>query len=326
MQQQFVHGFLMKIGGKVDAETLAMISEQLTIYAGGFDIAKRNTDLMRRDDFPDCAKAYLATRKIEGMAETTVKEYYTILRCFFEYVALPYDEIKKADVMRYLYAQECSDRTKAHRLTVIKTFYEWAVNEDYIEKSPCKTIKAIKYQKKAPQHLTDMELELLRNACRTERERAIVEFFYSTGCRVSEACNLKKSDLNLETGEVKLLGKGNKERIDYLNPKTVVALKKYFLTRSDNGEYVFAIMREPFGKVCPTSLQNLFFELGQRAGIEKRVHPHLMRHTNATLALEKGMPIEEVQRMLGHSKIDTTLQYAEVADASVKRNHQRCVI
>ena len=324
--QQFINGFVAKMESMVDPNTLAIITEQLTMYAADYEVVKRSTELMTFAEFPEPAKEYLATRRVEGMSVKTSENYLGILREFFEYVSKPLDGITKADIVKYLYSQTCADRTKAHKLTVIKTFFQWAVNEDYLEKNPCKNIKPIKYQRKAPEHLTDMELELLRNACVTPREQAIVEFFYSTGCRLSEAINLKKSDLNLATGEVKLLGKGNKERIDYLNPKTIVALKKYFLTRNDDSEYVFVICRAPYGKVCKTSMKNLFNELGKRAGIEKHVHPHLMRHTNATLSLEKGMPIEEVQRMLGHVSIDTTLQYAEVANASVKRNHQRCVI
>ena len=324
--QQFINGFIAKMESMVDLKTLDIISEQLTMYAADFEITKRCTELATFAEFPEPAKAYLATRRVEGMSASTSRNYLGILKEFFEYVAMPIEQITKADVVKYLYAQTCTDRTKAHKLTVLKTFFQWAVNEDYLEKNPCKNIKPIKYQRKAPEHLTDMELELLRNACKTPREQAIVEFFYSTGCRVSEAINLKKCDLDLMTGEVKLLGKGNKERTDYLNPKSIVALKKYFLTRNDDSEYVFVICRAPYGKVCKTSMKNLFDELGKRAGIEKHVHPHLLRHTNATLALEKGMPIEEVQRMLGHVSIDTTLQYAEVANTNVKRNHKRCVV
>lgn len=324
--QQFINGFVTKLVGLVDQKSLGIIAEQLTMYAADFEIVRRSTELMTYAEFPEAAKAYLATRRVEGMAVKTSENYFGVLKDFFGYVVKPIEDITKADVVKYLYSQTCKDRTKSHKLTVIKTFFQWAVNEDYLEKSPCKNIKPIKYQRKAPDHLTDMELELLRNACNSPREQAIVEFFYSTGCRVSEACNLKKKDLNLNTGEVKLLGKGNKERVDYLNAKAIVAMKKYFLTRTDESEFVFVIRRAPYGKVHQTSLRNMFEEIGRRAGIEKHVHPHLMRHTNATLALEKGMPIEEVQRMLGHVNIDTTLQYAEIADSSVKRNHQRCIV
>lgn len=219
MQSKFVNGFVSLLGGMLDEKSMRIVAEQLTMYAADFEIQKRNTEIMVYNAFPEEAKAYLATRKVEGMADRSIKNYYSILRQFFDTVQLPLNKVQKADVVKYLYSLTCSDRTKSHVLTVLKTFYQWAVNEDYLEKNPCKNIKPIKYQRKAPEHLSDMELELLRNACQTPREQAIVEFFYSTGCRISEAINLKKCDLNLLTGEVKLLGKGNKERTDYLNPE-----------------------------------------------------------------------------------------------------------
>lgn len=326
MRQQFINGFITKLSGQLDEQSLAIVTEQLTMYASDFDIVKRNTDIMCCNVFPDPAKAYLATRKVEGMSDKSLQNYFTIMRMFFDYTALPLEIIGKADVVKYLYSLTCSDRTKAHTLTVLKTFFQWAVNEDYLEKNPCKNIKPVKYQRKRPEHLTDMELELLRNSCESERETAIIEFFYSTGCRVSEACDLQKSNVNLATGEVKLFGKGKKERIDYLNPKAVVSLKKYFLTRSDDSDFVFVNTKKPYGQISTQSMRDIFDAIGKRAGIEKHVHPHLMRHTNATLALEKGMPIEEVQRMLGHVNIDTTLQYAEVADSSVKNHHRKFVV
>lgn len=326
MRSQFVNGFIANIKDDVSARELNIIINKLEIYITNFEIDKRNTEIVQYNCFPDSAKEYLVTRRIEGMAESTSKSYYGILNNFFRETMLPQNQITKEDIVKYIHSLNCSNRTKSNYLTVIKTYFTWAVNEGYLDKNPCMNIKTIKYQRKQPKHLTDMELELLRNNLKNDREKAIFEFFYSTGCRASEVMNLKKCNLDLNTGEVIVTGKGNKTRPCYLNAKAIISLRKYFETRTDDDEHVFVITRAPFNKICKTSLRNFFFDLENRSGINKHIHPHLMRHTNATIALEKGMPIEEVQRMLGHADINTTLLYAEVANSSVKRSHARCVV
>lgn len=327
MQSQFVNGFVSILSTMVEPEILNLVAEQLTVYVCDFEISKRNTEVAVIDYFPDCAKAYLATRKVEGLSDKTIYNYHMHIRKFFEFVMMPIDKVKKSDIIRYLYGLTTCDRSKSATLTVLKTFFQWCVNEDYLEKNPCKNIKPIKYQRKPPEHLTDMELEMLRSACVSLREKAMVEFFYSTGCRVSEAINANRSDINFQTGEVTLIGKGNKQRVDYLNPKAQIALMKYFDSRTDESEALFVSERKPHNRIrSKNTMENDFAEIGKRAGITKHVHPHLLRHTNATLALEKGMPLEEVQKMLGHVDINTTLVYAEVANENVKRNHKRCIV
>lgn len=326
MQLQFVNGFISTISNMVNENILKLINEQLSMYVSDYDISKKCTQLAPIDYYPECAKAYLATRSVEGLSKKTILNYHCHIKLFFNQVRLPIEQVQKGHVIRYLYGLTTCDRSKAATLTVLKTFFQWCVNEDFIEKNPCKNIRPIKYERKAPQHLTDMELEMLRAACKTLREKAMVEFFFSTGCRVSEAINCNIDDINFATGEVKLLGKGNKHRIDYLNPKSQIALLNYLNSREDTNEALFVTERKPHKRInTKNTFESDFEKLGIRAGISKHVHPHIMRHSNATLSLEKGMPIEEVQKILGHANINTTLIYANVSSKNVQRDHQRYI-
>ena len=205
-------------------------------------------------------------------------------------------------------------------------FFHWAHTEEYLAKDPSRAVKAIRHEVKERQALTQIELEHLRMACKTKRERALVEFMYSTGCRVSELTIVKLSDINWQEGTVHLFGKGKKHRHSYINARCEVALKEYLKTRGGESEYVFVSERKPYERILKPTVEKIIRELGEAAGLKRRLTPHVLRHTTATQAVNAGMPIEDVSKLLGHASVNTTMIYAKVSQETVHAQHIKCVI
>lgn len=246
------------------------------------------------------------------------------------YINKPITELTTNDIRIYLYnlqkRRNISNHSVDCKRVVIHSFLEWCKNEEYIQKNPCNQIQPIKYEKKPREPLTDIELELVREACKSVREKAIIELFYSTGCRVSEMVNLNKEDIDFKTGEVFLFGKGNKHRISYLNAKSEVYVKKYLHMRKDNDCALFVSERKPYKRLSKTGIERIVRVIGERSDIERPLYPHLIRHTTATDALKRGMNITELQAILGHQKLDTTMIYAKVSQDNVKYSHRKYIV
>lgn len=210
---------------------------------------------------------------------------------------------------------------------MISGFFQWAQDEEYIQKNPAKSINQIKYESKPRQALSQIELEYIRRSCKTLRESAMIEVLYSTGCRVSELSGLKISDVDFTEKKVHLFGKGKKHRFSYLNAKAEVALKEYLESRKDSCEYLFVTERKPIKNLNKEAIEKIVRNISKRTfGEEKKVTPHIFRHTTATTAMKNGMPIQSIQLMLGHSKIDTTMIYAHTDESMVKYEHEKSVI
>lgn len=325
---------MTRISDLVDGETLEQIQKELILELNNYDVAKRNLEVIPYDYIPECAKIYLAIRKIEGLKENTLKLYALRLRQFFYSVRIPIELIAPNDVYIWLYnlqsaslnkyGKPMSNRTLDGARTIISTFFGWAQAQGYIEKNPCATIKPIKYIRKERESLSEDELELLRNACHNERDAAIIEVLYSTGCRVSELTNIKISDIDFDKNEVLLLGKGDKYRYSYLNAKSKLCVMRYLKTRNDDLPYLFISRQNKM--MSKTSIEHIVKMLGIRSGIERRIYPHLIRHTTATIGIKRGMDIVDIQKLLGHKSLDTTMIYAHVADNTVKSHHQNCIV
>lgn len=329
--ENFAKEFMVKLDGKISESDMATILQELQIFASGYDIQKKETSLTTYEpQIPECYKAYMVSKKIEGLSKETLKTYDLYLKDFLLYIRKPVREITANDIRIYLFSYQrkngVSNRTMDGRRLVINTFLEWCRTERYIDWNPCSQIRPIKYESKPREPLTGIELELVRDACRTYREKAIIEVFYSTGCRVSEMVNLSKSDVDFVKGEVKLFGKGAKHRISYINARAEVALKKYLFSRRDENPALFVSDRNPHDRLKKTAIEKVVREIGERSGIGRRVFPHLIRHTTATDALERGMNIAEVQKILGHEKMDTTMIYAKVCQENVKHDHRRYIV
>lgn len=331
MREQFVTTFMTKIADKIDDESLKIVFRSLTVFVSNYDIKKRETSLTLYEGYlPECYQTYFVTRKIEGLSMKTLELYDMYLRDFFLAMNKDIKEIKTNDIRVYLYKvqqeRNLSNRTLDSRRSAINAFMEWATNEEYIDRNPCRNIKKIKYERKKKKPLTPVEMELVRNACETIRDKALIEFFYSTGCRVTEAERMNLDDIDFIRKEVHLFGKGDKHRTSYLNAKAEVAIKRYLATRNDDNQALFVGERKPYGRLRKAAIEKRFRQLGEISGIKRRVHPHLIRHTTATDARNHGMPIEEIKELLGHVNVATTLEYADVTEEATKSSHKRCVI
>lgn len=217
--------------------------------AYGYNIAQKNTDIIVADDIPSLLKVYIVVKKTEGLSELTLQNYWRIIKDFFSWCKKTPEGVTANDIRMYIYCYQTthniSDRTMDKYRETICWFFTWAHAEGYIESNPARNIKPIRHEIKQREALTQVELEYVRKACQTKRETAMVEFMYSTGCRVSELVDVKKSDINWREKTVHLLGKGRKHRTSFINAKCEVALKEYLDGRDDDCENIFVSERKP---------------------------------------------------------------------------------
>lgn len=330
MRERLVNKMLVMLSERFDSTELAEIKRAMVLGLDKYEVSIRSTEVAVVDPLSSAVKTYLVTRKIEGLADGTLKMYALRLNEFFMCVRKRLEDIIANDIRAFLYnvqtQRNISDRTLDGFRTIICTFFHWAASEGYIPKDPTFNIKPIKYQVKERESLNDIEVELLRDACETQRDSAIVEALYSTGCRASEFTEIRFSDIDFKEGTIKVTGKGNKTRKVYLNAKAIVAIEKYLATRTDNDDHLIVSEIRPYKGVGKRTIENRVHYLGEKAKINRNVFPHLFRHTMASTAINRGANVSEIQKMLGHSNINTTMIYAKVNDDSVKMAHARCVV
>lgn len=271
-------------------------------------------------------------KKLEGLSDGTLYNYRLHLHRFFLETQKSPENITPNDIRVFLYCyqeqRKISNRSLDKYREIICNFFEWAYNEDYLEKNVAKALKPIKYEIKPRKALNQIELEYLRKSCFTLKEKAIIEFLYSTDCRVSELADLKKCDINFDTKTVHILGKGKKHRISFMNAKCIVTLREYLASRDDTNEYLFVSDRKPHNRIHKAGVEKIVRNISNRAIIStgKHVTPHTLRHTTATTAMQNGMPVEDISKLLGHSQISTTMIYAETSFENIQNEHKRYVI
>lgn len=332
--ENFANEFVSKLDGKISDEALRTVLQELQVFTSNYDISQRETHVVPyQSNVPDCYSVYMVAKKIEGMSPESMKTYNFYLTDFFEHINRPFEQVTTNDIRIYLYETQkrtgVSNRTLDGKRLVINTFMDWCWKEGYIPNNPCASIKPIKFEEKPREPLSNMELEIVRDACENYRDKAMIELFYSTGCRLSEMVNLKISDIDFASKEVHLFGKGSKHRTSYLNAKAEYMLKKYFeLERSKESisDSVFVIFRKPYNGMHKGAIYARVKAIQKRSGIERSLFPHLLRHTMATDALNRGMNVAEVKEILGHEKLDTTMIYAKISHDSVKFNHKRYIV
>ena len=302
----------------------AVIDTELYYY----DVQAAEYSLVPVTKAPEMLRLYLASKKLDGLSKNTLDSYQRYLSKFLFCVQKDVENITTMDCRVFL-AKYSSTGIKNSTLNTISTtlraFFSWLDDNDYITKSPMRVIKSIKTDKKVRKALTAEELELLRDACITIREKAMVEFFYSTGSRLDEIHKLDKTDINWVGKSLFVIGKGNKERPTYLTASAFIYLQKYLSGRNDNNEALFVGERAPHNRLGHRAIQRVFNELGKRAGITKSVYPHLLRHTTATQMLKHGATMTEVQKLLGHTSPATTQIYADLDNEAVQQSHQKHV-
>lgn len=274
----------------------------------------------------DFLKMFLDAKRIEGCSDRTIKYYRTTIEHFINAVDGLVRKITTEEIREYLSSYQnrnnCSNVTVDNVRRNISSFFSWLEEEDYILKSPMKRIHKIKTKTTVKNVISDESIEKLRDNCKGIRDLAIIDLLYSTGIRVGELVNLNIDDIDLEGRECIVYGKGDKERRVYFDAKAKVHLKAYIESRDDENDALFVTLDSPHERLKISGVEIRLRQLGKLLNID-RVHPHKFRRTMATRAIDKGMPIEQVQKILGHSQIDTTMQYAMVNQTNVKTSHQK---
>ena len=271
-------------------------------------------------------KMFLAAKRIEGCSERTIKYYKTTVEHLLSNTRTSVRKISTEEIREYLSDYQrwnnCSNVTIDNVRRNISSFFSWLEEEDYILKSPMKRIHKIKTKTVVKNTISDEGIEKLRDNCKEIRDLAIIDLLYSTGIRVGELVNLNIDDIDLEGRECVVYGKGDKERRVYFDAKAKVHLKEYIEKRTDNNQALFVTLDAPYDRLKISGVEIRLRKLGRELELE-RIYPHKFRRSMATRAIDKGMPIEQVQKILGHSQIDTTMQYAMVNQNNVKSSHQK---
>lgn len=271
---------------------------------------------------------FLTAKKIEGCSERTIKYYRMTTVHLLNYLKEPIRKVTTETMRQYLVDYQkinnCGKTTIDNIRRNISSFFSWLEEEDYILKSPMRRIHKVKTKKKVKNIISDEEIEKLRDSCDNIRDTAMVDLLYSTGIRVGELVRLNIEDINFSERECVVFGKGDKERKVYFDAKAKIHLEKYLQSRTDTNPALFVTLDKPHDRLKISGVEIRLRQLGRKLKIE-RVHPHKFRRTMATRAIDKGMPIEQVQKILGHSQIDTTMQYAIVNQNNVKASHRRYI-
>lgn len=282
----------------------------------------------REGDLRKRITAFLAAKKIDGLSAKTLKNYREMLLAFAAQVDKPAARISADDIRGYigtLAERGLKDSSIQTHINTLRSFFGWLDSEDLIKRNPTRKIKSLKIDRaKARRPLTMEQLERLRDGCRSYKEKALVEFLVSSGCRLGEIVGLRADAVDWQGRSVVVLGKGNKERTVYFSIRAKLMLQEY-LARRKGGDALFASSRAPYEAMTPRAVERALQKIGERAGEPRRVHPHLLRHTFASNAINAGMDITIIQHLLGHTDPKTTLIYAELSPRTVRYEYERVV-
>ena len=272
---------------------------------------------------------FISAKRIEGCSERTLAYYKATIEHMLSIIVTPLRQVQTDDLRTYL--AEYQLRNNCSKITIdnirrnLSSFFSWLETEDYIIKSPIRRIHKIRTGSKVKETLSEECIEKLRDSCLHIRDLAMIDLLYSTGIRVGELVNLNIGDINFEERECIVYGKGNKQRKVYFDAKAKVHLKRYLEQRNDYNEALFVTLDSPFERLKISGVEIRLRKLGRLASLDQRVHPHKFRRSMATRAIDKGMPIEQVQKLLGHQQIDTTMHYAMVNQSNVKISHRKFI-
>lgn len=292
-----------------------------------YEVTSKETALVT-SDLDGKINYFLATKKLEGLSAATLKNYTYTLRKLEKFFNKPASTISTGDIKMFMYSESNTKSPAGLNtfMTPIRLFFKFLQNEEFIVKDPCASIKPVKEPKREKKPLTEEQVEMLRDCLLSKRDRAILEFFLSTGCRVAEVGNVKISDIDFVNKTLLVIGKGNKERRVYFTEKCKRAIMNYLKERSDNTDYLFVSSRAPYKKLNNRGYQVIVDKMQKMANIEMNITPHTFRHTMATFALRSGMAPECIQQILGHNDVGLTLRvYAKVAQTEVEYSYRKLV-
>jgi len=326
MKEKVIKEIEQKMASILNNEQKEKLKEVLLYTFYNIEVTSIKDELV--EDTTDYSKMFIAAKRIEGCSERTLNYYETTIKTMVDKLSKKVNSIETEDLRNYLSEYQaknnCSKVTIDNVRRILSSFFAWLEDEDYIMKSPVRRIHKVKATQTVKETYTDEELEEMRDACIEIRDLAMVDFLASTGVRVGELVNLDRVDIDMQERSCVVLGKGGKEREVYFDARTKIHLQNYLNTRTDNNPALFVSLLRPYDRLKISGVEIRLRELGKRINI-KKIHPHKFRRTMATKAIDKGMPIEQVQVLLGHRKIDTTLQYAMVNQNNVRNSHKKFI-
>ncbi|MEK5390193.1 site-specific tyrosine recombinase/integron integrase [Margalitia sp. FSL K6-0131] len=327
----------MNAGEQLISDVTAYISELVPIHIDKVKnklsaiLAKYQVKKVEQNevhpDLTEKVELFLSAKKLEGLSPISLDSYQIELRTFSNKIKKRVEDITTADIRVFLGSFEHLKLSSiSKKLSVLKSFFGWLTAEEFIQRDPTTKIKPPKKEKRLPKALNIEELELLRESCKTNRQRAFLEILYATGCRLSEVYALNKSDINYRTASCRVIGKGNKEREVYFSPKAMYHLRKYLMNRTDNEEALMITERKPYRRLSKRGIQREIGKIAQQASLDKKISPHTLRHTFATLTLNNGADIAAVQALLGHEDPSTTQIYAQLTEEKKREQHKKYLV
>ncbi|RGC51551.1 site-specific tyrosine recombinase/integron integrase [Absiella sp. AM29-15] len=330
MNDEFVNDVLRDMLAYLDNGQAEQLRRVLKHNLSGYEIQRR-TDSTAEDASAENTRltvAFLSAKRIEGCSEKSLSYYRKTIETMSEKIGKGITHITTNDLRSYL--TDYQTERKSSKVTIdnirriLSSFFSWLEDEDYILKSPVRRIHKVKTAVTIKETYTDEALETMRDHCDSLRDLALIDMLASTGMRVGELVLLNRDDINFEERECVVFGKGSKERMVYFDARTKIHLQNYLAQRTDSNNALFVSLKAPYERLQIGGVESRLRELGKRLSLP-RVHPHKFRRTLATMAIDKGMPVEQLQRLLGHQRIDTTLQYAMVKQSNVKIAHRKYI-
>lgn len=325
MKEKLIADIKQQMLKVIDNSQLEILHHTLCVCLSAYEITEKSVS---QENEVDYTELFLSAKRIEGCSEKSLTYYRKTIDKMLDTVGKNAKYVTTDDLRGYLsdyQRRNCSSKVTIDNIRrILSSFFAWLEDEDYIIKSPVRRIHKVKTAKTVKETYSDEDLERMRDGCDELRDLAMIDMLASTGMRVGEMVNLNRDDVNFNERECVVIGKGDKERVVYFDARTKMHLQAYIDSRSDDNDALFVTLRAPHDRLRIGGIEIRLRQLGKRLGVDK-VHPHKFRRTLATMAIDKGMPIEQLQKLLGHQRIDTTLQYAMVKQSNVKLAHKKYI-
>ena len=326
-KNEIINTIIGEMSKTLDSIQLKNLRDTLTCTLSCYEIRQLETTLDKSTtENSELLESFLSAKKIEGCSDKTIRYYQSTIQNLLNNLHTSVRSITTSDLRIYL--SEYQEHNQSSKVTIdnmrriFSSFFAWLEDEDYIIKSPVRRIHRVRTDTLIKETISDETLELLRDSCTEIRDLALIDILASTGMRVGELVQMNISDINFQERQCIVFGKGNKEREVYFNARTKIHLQQYLQQRTDSNPALFVTLAAPHTRMTISGIEVRLRNLGKRIN-QAKIHPHKFRRTLATQAIDKGMPIEQVQRLLGHVKIDTTLHYAMVNQSNVKFAHRK---
>ena len=327
MRKELIADVMQRMLPYLDNAQMKQLEQAMENVLQNYEITGIDTGFAEEDN-QTLLDAFLSSKRIEGCSEKTLKYYRTTLETMLASLEKNVRRVFTEDLRNYLTEyqnrNQCSKVSIDNIRRILSSFFAWLEDEDYIVKSPVRRIHKVKTATCIKETYTDEDLERMRDNCENLRDLAIIDMLASTGMRIGEMVLLNRRDINFNERECVVFGKGDKERVVYFDARTKLHLQEYLEGRQDKNPALFVSLKAPYERVKIGGIETRLREIGKKLNIIK-VHPHKFRRTLATMAIDKGMPIEQLQRLLGHQRIDTTLQYAMIKQSNVKIAHKKYI-